>query len=468
MLSTPRRGAARPVVPITAPVATAIVARPSPASVAAAGIPQTLEPYRSSPIRKLAFYFGLAFIFIKFGVVSELLGQLFGSSGYILYLAAPPAIIGAIVTGGLGRTFRARAPYFWMAFFGWMVLAVPFSYWQGGSFALIASYSRFNLILLFVAGGLATNWKEIRLIFYTIAAGALLNLLTAQLFMDDTNGRISLSFGGSIGNSNDLAAHLLFVLPFILWVVIDHKRSMLIRIPLLGGIGYGLWVILGTASRGALIAVLAVVLFLFWHASMRQRVIGLLACVVLALTLVSALPKTTLNRLASLFGEEHKEADESEALRSRLFRKSLAYTVQHPVFGVGPDQFSNYESKARETEATSLWHPTHCSWTQVSSECGIPALIFYVCGLGSAVLLINRTYRTARKQNCPEVVNICLCYLLAMLGFHVAISFLADAYSFYGPFMVGLAVSISFAATQQMAAKKDTAGFGSANMAFKS
>lgn len=468
MLSTPRPESARPVapagLPITAPVA-AIVARPNPVSVASAGIPQALEPYRSSPIRKLAFYFGLAFIFVKFGVVSELLGQVFGSSGYILYLVAPPAIIGAIVTGGLRRTFRTRAPYFWMAFFGWMVLAVPFSYWQGGSFTLVSNYSRFNLILMLASGGLATNWKEIRLIFYTIAAGTLLNLLTARLFMDDINGRISLDFGGSIGNSNDLAAHLLFVLPFVLWVVLDHKRSMLIRIPLLGAIGYGLWVIVGTASRGALIAVFAGVLFLFWRASMRQRFAGFLACVILAVVLVAASPKATLDRLGSLFGEQNEEADASADIRGLLFRKSLAYTVQHPIFGVGPDQFSNYESQAHDTQAKSLWHPTHCAWTQVSSECGIPALIFYVCGLGSAALLINRTYRTARQKGYPEVANVCLCYLLAMLGFHVAISFLSNAYTIYGPFMVGLAGSISFAAAQQMAAKKDAAGFGSANMA---
>jgi O-antigen ligase len=474
MLSIPRPGAPGPMPPrgnsagaaVIAPPAVAKVVAQDPVLRQASGKPPALDAYASSPIRKVAFYFGLAFLFERFGVLSEVLYNLIGTSGYILYIIGPPAILCTIATGGLRRGFRYRAPYYWMAFFGWMLLATPFSYWQGGSFARVASYSRFDLTLLFVAGGLAVNWKEIRLVFYTLAASAVVNLLTARFFMDSTNGRFSISWGGSIGNSNDLAAHLLFILPFLLWVTMDSKRNVFIRILLLGGIGYGLWVILGTASRGALFGVMAAVLFLFWRASMSQRFVGLLTGSILTVVLLAALPQTAKNRLASVFGQQHEEAEESSDIRSKLFHMSLVYTMQHPIFGVGPDQFSNYQSQSHDTEAKSLWHPTHCSWTQVSSECGIPALIFYVCGLGSAMLLINRIYRAARQRGYGEIANACLCYLLAMVGFYVAITFLSGAYTFYGPFMIGLAGPLSFAAKERMSAKRETAGFRPAKVAF--
>jgi O-antigen ligase len=136
-----------------------------------------------------------------------------------------------------------------------------------------------------------------------------------------------------------------------------------------------------------------------------------------------------------------------------LFQKSLLYTVQHPLFGVGPDQFTNYEGGTAVAEGhVGNWHATHCSWTQVSSECGIPALIFYVCGIGSALALVMRTFWSARQQGHAEITNACFCYLLGMAGFLVAITFLANAYRVYVPVMISLAVSMSFAASEELSA----------------
>ncbi|MGA2184809.1 MAG: O-antigen ligase family protein [Bryobacteraceae bacterium] len=383
----------------------------------------------------------------------ELAYYILGFNPYLLYLVAPPAILFGLFTGSLQRTFRHRAPFYWMAFYAWMILATPFSHWQGGSFNRVVD-GRINLILLVVVGGLATNWKEIRAVLYTLAAAAVTNLLTARFFMDSTNGRISVGLTGfDIGNSNDLAAQLLLVLPFVLFIALGRKRNLLIRIPLLAMIAYGMWIILGTASRGALIALAVVFVVFLWLGSMRQRMAMLLAGAVIAATVSVALPEATLARLGALFGERHEEADESQASRLYLFQKSLLYTVQHPLFGVGPDQFANYEGGTSVAEGhVGSWHATHCTWTQVSSECGIPALIFYVCGVGSALALVIRTFRSARHLGHTEIANACLCYLLGMAGFLVAITFLANAYRFYVPAMISLAVSMSFAASEELSA----------------
>ena len=80
--------------------------------------------------------------------------------------------------------------------------------------------------LLFVVGGGAATWKELRAVFNTIAAGGVFNLLTTQAFNHvDQSGRTSLAASGTIGSSNDLAAHLVLVLPFILFVAMDRKQE---------------------------------------------------------------------------------------------------------------------------------------------------------------------------------------------------------------------------------------------------
>ena len=73
-------------------------------------------------------------------------------------------------------------------------------------------------------------------------------------------------------------------------------------------------------------------------------------------------------------------AVESTEARKLLFQRSLRATVERPLFGVGPEQFPNYRGKGGRAQETRevLWYGTHNSYTQISSESGIPAIIFYV------------------------------------------------------------------------------------------
>ena len=404
-----------------------------------------------NPFRKFAFYFGIAMVFIRFSVLLEVIYVITQTSTYLLYFVVPPAALGAVLTGGLGRLFRHRAAYLWIGFFAWMILATPFSVWPGGSAQRVLSYGRVDLVIILVTGGLAVNWKEIRVLLYTIAAAAVVNLGSARFLADNPAGRIGLKWGGLIANSNDLAAHLLLVLPFLLYVTMDRKRNAFVRLASIGMFGYGVWVILGTGSRGGLLATGVAYLFAFARISMRLRLIATFAAVVIALGAMATMPKTTLDRLAALWGEEHLEAQDSYMARSYLFTQSVRFTLQNPVFGVGPDQFTTYESRwSNQQGQRGSWHATHCAYTQVSSECGIPALLFFLGSLGSAWLLVNRAYRMAKQKGYEEIKNACFCYLLAMVGFLTAIIFLANAYSFHLPAMVGLGVCLGLTAMREI------------------
>jgi len=439
----------RPVAPglSSVPASSATPALDPSASITNAAPSETSS---SSPLRRVAFYFGLAFLFTELTGLHEIASFALGFNAYLLYLVVPPALFCGLLTGTLQRTFRYRAPWYWLAFYAWMILATPFSTWRAGSLQRIVD-ARVDLIVLVVIGGLATNWKEARAVFYTIAAGAVANLLTARIFMKTDEGRISVGLAGlDIENSNDLAAQLLLVLPFLLFLALGPRKNILIRIGVAAGLVYGIKIILGTASRGALIGLAAMFLVLLLLGSMRQRIILLAAGGLIAAATLTFLPGQTLTRLGTLFGAHDIEADESRASRMYLFQKSVQFTLQHPIFGVGPDQFSNYEGGTSVSAGKAgYWHATHCSWTQVSSECGIPALIFYLGGIGSAIWLVVRVRRAALERGRTEIANACFCYLLGMAGFLVAITLLADAYRYYVPAMIGLAVTMSFAAGEE-------------------
>lgn len=440
----------RPALPAKPAGAAVPFAQPPAVKRTVAGPPA--DPDLDSPLRKFALYFGLAALFVRFSVLPEVIAYVTGVNTYLLYITVVPAVVAGLLSGALRRTFSIRAAYWWMMFVAWLILAIPFSSWVGGSVGLLSVYSRTDLVFLLIAGGLAARWTEIRAVFYTIAAASMVNLLTARFFTDNSTGRVSLAASGSIGNSNDLAAHLLLVLPFLLFITMDPKRSPLVRIPALLGIVYGINVILGTASRGALFALIVGFCFILFRATPTQRIVAVGATVVMTVAFMAVLPTNALNRLGNLFGGEHEEAQQSGESRFYLFKTSVLYTFQHPVFGVGPGQFANFEGNQRVAAGKiGNWHETHCAFTEASSECGIPALIFFVVGLGSAILLVIRTHGKARQQGNLEIKNACFCYLLSTICFLVAITFLSQAYCFYLPVMIGLAGSLSFAANRQLA-----------------
>lgn len=409
------------------------------------------DAWETHPVRKISVYFCLATLFLRLSVLPELILYTTHLNTYLLYLAAPPAILSALLMGSVRRTFRSRAAYYWLAFFAWMVLATPFSSWPGGSAARVFSYTRFDGMFLVLIGGVAVDWREVRAVFRTIAAAGLVNLASARIFSHVESGRVSLVASGTIGNSNDLAAQLLLVLPFVYFFMLGPRRPFVIRIVVTGLLLDGLWVILGTASRGALIGLGIAFLFVLWQVSLPKKLVLVAAATIIVLSALTLLPASTRSRLGALFGGQHVEAADSSASREYLFRMSVKFTFQHPVFGVGPDQFGVFEGKTSRAQGLhGNWHATHNTYTQVSSECGLPAFFFFVAGLGSAIILALRTYRRAKREGYTEIANGCFCYLLAMAGHLTSLIFLAHAYSFILPAMVGLGITLNFTAARIM------------------
>lgn len=413
---------------------------PSPARTPiAAGKPPTRDF-----LSLLAFYFGLMMLFARFSVISEVIALTTGINSRLLYFVGPPAILAMLLSGGVQRTLRERAGMLFLAFYIWVLIASPFSSWPGYSVFKAIDYGRTNVVLLFVVGSLAMSWKDIRTIFYTLAAAACVNLLTAKALADQVEGRITMQTANStIANSNDLAAHVLLALPFLLYVVMDRKRSVVIKAAVFGAIGYGLWIVLGTGSRGGMIGLAVAILVLFWQASRPQKIAVVLGTILLASVIWPMLPSLTKARLESVLGGEHEEAQQSQTSRIYLFKKSIEYTIRYPVFGIGSDQFATFEGYESRSEGKhGNWHTAHNTFTQFSSENGIPAFFFGAGSLIAAIVGVRRIYRAARQRKLIDLIRVCQCYLLAMAGYLTAIMFLSHAYSFYLPAMVGLAISI--------------------------
>ena len=404
---------------------------------------------------RFAFYCALALIFLRVSFLHETVTFLTGVNTYVLYIFGPIAFVGILLDGGVQRTFREKIGKYWLGFAIWMALAVPFSSWVGGSFEHVIGYLRTDLCMLLVTAGLAKTWSDCKRIMAVIAAAALFNLGTAHFFIQTTSSdRLALSWGGTIANSNDLAAHLLLVLPFLLFFAIKPATSSLIRLIALLGIAIGIYQVLHTGSRGGLVALTVTTLFVLVTGTAKQRTAIAIVAPLALIALLSLIPSSTWKRLMSFSesGTASEEAMESSEAREYLFRQSVVYTIHRPIFGVGPGQFSSYEGSTVTSQGLrGNWHETHNTYTQVSSECGIPALIFYVLVLVSTFQLLAKIRKTATAAGKQEIVTAVFCITISLVAFSVATAFVSFAYRFYLPAMSGLVLAIWMAVKQEPA-----------------
>jgi len=410
--------------------------------------PESREETRNAA-RKLAFWFGVGLVFVRFSMLNEMLSYLIGHNFYLLYFFGIPALLGLLVSGGIARVLRERAAILWLCFGTWAVITIPFSIWRGGSAHTVWSYWKTELIMIFVIAGATRTWRECRILMLAIAAAATVNLLTSRLFGQvEMNGRRDLDFG-TVANANDFAGHLLLVLPFLVWVALSCK-SLILRLAALGGLSYGVYLVLASGSRGALIA-LAIDFLFFTFAARRPYRLGLwLLAPVIVIIALTVLPGSVVNRLESFSSSQSGASDEalaSSEARQTLLRDSIIAALRNPIFGIGPGQFVTSEGTREELKGTgAYWGGAHNSFVQAASECGIPALLFYVAAIWSSWRLLKILGR--RTSNRPQLLgatNAGFCIRLSIIGFCTAVFFLNFTYTFYLPAMTGLAIALASA-----------------------
>jgi O-antigen ligase len=384
-------------------------------------------------LRRFGFYCALTLIFLRYSFLSDYLTYLTGKETYVLYIFGPPALIAFLWAGGLRRTFRETGPKLWLAFTVWMFLGVPFSVWRGASFGLSVAYIKTVLIFVLFTVGLTIEWAECRKLIYAIAAAAASNIVLGAYYMRPGEERFNLTWTAQIGNPNDFAAHLLLILPFLLFIVLRRESRSVIRLTCLLLLGLGVFEILRTASRGALIALVVTTLFLLMRGSMKQRIaIGATAVIALAV-LIALLPRDTWNRMLSFEAGAgaNQEALESSQIREHLLEESIRCTLLHPLFGVGVGQFANYEGAwADQAPGHVGWYETHNSYTEIASEAGIPGLLIYLAALIWAFRLLGRITKQASGPYNEEMASAAYAITIGVLAYSVAIFFLNFGFAF--------------------------------------
>ena len=170
-------------------------------------------------------------------------------------------------------------------------------------------------------------------------------------------------------------------------------------------------------------------------------------------------PRVVQERYRTIFMQEEdvdslvaESAVGSTSLRVVHLKDSLMLTARHPLLGSGPGLFpvvSVDVEKSRGLRPT--WQQTHNAYTQVSSECGVPAFFFFVGLLVWIFRTVSRVGKAARAAGNQDVRNLAFCLKLMLAAVAVNSLFDSIAYQYYLPILAGLTLSLDTSTRSMLA-----------------
>jgi O-antigen ligase len=235
---------------------------------------------------------------------------------------------------------------------------------------------------------------------------------------------------GIFGNSNDMAFHLVTIMPIAIALTLA-ARGIVRKAVLAMSVALMVGAVVVTYSRGAFLGGLVALAFLAWNFGRRNRLAFFGVGVVVLVIFLALVPGNYSVRLLSIFIPSLDPVGSSSARQGELFR-SLYVAIRHPVLGIG---MGNY---APEMSYTGL--VTHNSYTQVASEMGMAALAIYIMFVVTPLRKLGQIARETIGQRADSRYYLAIGLQASLLAYLVSSFFASVAYLWYVYYLVAYAV----------------------------
>ncbi len=321
-----------------------------------------------------------------------------------------------------------------------IVLAVPFAHWRGGAFEKVRHDVVVTLAMIVAIGMAASSLRRVRQLLWAVATS--MTVLTAVSLISrtyDSEGRL-MGRGGTYSNANDFGGYLAIAVPLCLLFLFSSKGALRKAFWAVAGLAMT-YAIVATMSRSALLALAAGTMPLLWaYGTKRRKKVALLLLAGLIVGGLAVMFTTHYGtRVIAMFGGSAASDDRLVASavgsandRKQLFWRAVDVSLHHPLLGVGAGNFYAYSGAKADD-----WHVSHNTFTQLSAENGIPALLFYL-------LMVRTAFRHLRELSRKVEASMELLLLVgalrsAMLAMLIAIFFADTGYLFLPYFFPALA-----------------------------
>jgi O-antigen ligase len=274
-----------------------------------------------------------------------------------------------------------------------------------------------GLMLLSIAVGLV------------LSAGAINDYRLGRIAVEE-GGRVAGVVGGMFGNPNDLALHLVMMIPLAVGLLLS-TRNVLAKPLYAASVLLMVGGVIVSFSRGAFLGLLGAGIVLAWKLGRRNRLVMVVLIGVFVVALLTLAPGEYTERLSTI-GSVSRDASSSS--RRDLLVRSIIVAIYNPVFGVGIGNF--HIVSIRELVS-------HNAYTQVASEMGLAAMIIYIMLLVVPFkrlrLIEHATYETRRGS---RIYYLSVALQASFTAYMISSFFGSVAYQFYVYYLIGYAVVV--------------------------
>ncbi|MGI8787733.1 MAG: O-antigen ligase family protein [Pyrinomonadaceae bacterium] len=296
------------------------------------------------------------------------------------------------------------------------------------------SFSKAVLMFIVMVNVVRTRRRLVALMWISLSIGIYLSYTAISMYMrGELNAegyRVDVDVKGLFGNPNDLALHLVTMIPLAvaLGFASRHKATRIIYFLLAALLVAANTV---TFSRGGFLGLIASSAVLVWKLGRKNRLNISLASIVVGGLFILLAPGNYGVRILSIFGLAPDPVGSSDQRRELLIR-SLVVTARNP-WGIGIGNFPIVGIRNLVT---------HNSFTQVSSELGILGLAAYLIFMISPFRKLGAIERTLfAKDELDWFYYLSIGLQASIVGYMVSGFFVAVAYNWFIYYLVAYAVA---------------------------
>lgn len=266
---------------------------------------------------------------------------------------------------------------------------------------------------------------------------ALKDYATGNFAFED---RIWGAIGGPFGNPNDLALHLVTMIPLAA-ALFFSSRSALAKPLYLGCAVLMAAAIVATLSRGGFLGLAVAAAVFGWKTGRSNRFLFFVVGLIVLGAFIVLAPGGYGLRLFSIYDNSLDTG--SASARSALFWRSLHIAAANPVFGIGMQNFPIVGIRNQVS---------HNAYTQVASEMGLAALVIYCMFIVAPFKRLLRIERTTERAGAERRLHFLAIGLQASIVAYAVSSFFGSvAYQWYLYYLVGYALCLDRLYTMHLA-----------------
>lgn len=226
-----------------------------------------------------------------------------------------------------------------------------------------------------------------------------------------------------IGSNNALGLALIMILPLMRYLQLQVQSSW-VRWGLMGAMALSLLSILASYSRGAFLALGAMVIVM-WLKSRRRLMFGICMCFGLGIALL-VMPEKWYEEIESI---GRYEEDTSAQSRFEMWKLGYRIAVDNPILGGGFEVFTDYDLYQRYGIELERVKSFHSNYFEALGEQGFIGLTLYLC-IGIATW-ITGTSIIMRSRGRPEfdwAAQLAAMVQVGLAGYAIGGLFLNKAY----------------------------------------